>query len=156
MTLDINRVRDDFPILIQQVNGNPLVYLDNGATSQKAHSVFDAIVEYYTTTNANVHRGVHTMSQQATDGYEGARSKVRKFINAGKDGEIIFTRNTTEGVNLVAHSYGRQNIGQGDDIIVSNMEHHSNIVPWQMLCEEIGANLKVVPIDDSGELVMDE
>ena len=156
MTLDVNRVRDDFPILKQQVNGNPLVYLDNGATSQKPQSVIDAIVEYYTTTNSNVHRGVHTMSQQATDGYEGARSKVRKFINAGKDGEIIFTRNTTEGVNLVAHSYGRQNIGQGDDIIVSNMEHHSNIVPWQMLCEEIGANLKVVPIDDSGELVMDE
>ena len=156
MTLDVNRVRDDFPILKQQVNGNPLVYLDNGATSQKPQSVIDAIVEYYTTTNSNVHRGVHTMSQQATDGYEGARSKVRKFINAGKDGEIIFTRNTTEGVNLVAHSYGRQNIGPGDDIIVSNMEHHSNIVPWQMLCEEIGANLKVVPIDDSGELVMDE
>ena len=156
MTFDLNSVRDDFPILKRQVNGNPLVYLDNGATSQKPQSVIDAIVEYYATTNSNVHRGVHTLSQQATDGYEGARSKVRKFINASKDGEIIFTRNTTEGVNLVAHSYGRQNIGPGDDIIVSNMEHHSNIVPWQMLCEESGANLKVVPIDDSGELVMDE
>ncbi len=155
-TFDVNRIREDFPILKQQVNGNPLVYLDNGATSQKPQSVIDAIVEYYTTTNSNVHRGVHTMSQQATDGYEGARSKVRQFINAGKDEEIIFTRNTTEGINLVAHSYGRQNIGPGDDIIVSNMEHHSNIVPWQMLCEEKGANLKVVPIDDSGELVMDE
>jgi cysteine desulfurase/selenocysteine lyase len=153
---DVDRIRDDFPILKQRVNGNPLVYLDNGATSQKPQSVIDAIVEYYTTTNSNVHRGVHTMSQQATDGYEGARSKIRQFINAGKDEEIIFTRNTTEGLNLVAHSYGRQNIRSGDDIIVSNMEHHSNIVPWQMLCEENGANLKVVPIDDSGELVMDE
>ena len=153
---DVNSVRDDFPILKQQVNGNRLVYLDNGATSQKPQAVIDAIVENYATTNSNVHRGVHTMSQQATDGYEGARSKVRKFLNASKDKEIIFTRNTTEGVNLVAHSYGRKNIGPGDDIIVSNMEHHSNIVPWQMLCEENGANLKVVPIDDSGELVMDE
>ena len=153
---DVDRIRDDFPILKQRVNGNPLVYLDNGATSQKPQSVIDAIVDYYTTTNSNVHRGVHTMSQQATDGYEGARSKIRQFINAGKDEEIIFTRNTTEGLNLVAHSYGRQNIRSGDDIIVSNMEHHSNIVPWQMLCEENGANLKVVPIDDSGELVMDE
>ena len=155
-TLDINKVRADFPILKQSINGHPLVYLDNGATSQKPQSVIDAIVNYYTTTNSNVHRGVHTMSQQATDGYEGARSKVREFINAGDDKEIIFTRNTTEGINLVAHSYGRQHVGPGDDIIVSNMEHHSNIVPWQMLCEEKGANLLVVPIDDTGELVMDE
>ena len=153
---DVNKVRGDFPILNQMVNGNPLVYLDNGATSQKPQSVIDAIVEYYTTTNSNVHRGVHTLSQQATDGYEGARAKICEFINAGDDKEIIFTRNTTEGINLVAHSYGRQNIGAGDDIIVSNMEHHSNIVPWQMLCEEKGANLLVVPIDDSGELLMDE
>ena len=155
-TLDINKVRADFPILKQSINGHPLVYLDNGATSQKPQSVIDAIVNYYTTTNSNVHRGVHTMSQQATDSYEGARSKVRQFINAGDDKEIIFTRNTTEGINLVAHSYGRQHVGPGDDIIVSNMEHHSNIVPWQMLCEEKGANLLVVPIDDTGELVMDE
>jgi cysteine desulfurase/selenocysteine lyase len=155
-TFDITKVRNDFPILKQQVNGCPLVYLDNGATSQKPQSVIDAIVNYYSTTNSNVHRGVHTMSQQATDGYEGARSKVRQFINAGDDREIIFTRNTTEGINLVAHSYGRQNIGPGDDIIVSNMEHHSNIVPWQMLCEEKGANLRVVPINDDGELLMDE
>ena len=153
---DVYKVRDDFPILKQRVNGNPLVYLDNGATSQKPQSVIDAIVRYYTTTNSNVHRGVHTLSQQATDGYEGARAKVRQFINAGDDREIIFTRNTTEGINLVAHSYGRQNVGPGDDIIVSNMEHHSNIVPWQMLCEEKGANLRVVPIDDTGELLMDE
>jgi cysteine desulfurase/selenocysteine lyase len=155
-TFDVNKIRKDFPILKQQVNGCPLVYLDNGATSQKPQSVIDAIVNYYSTTNSNVHRGVHTMSQQATDGYEGARAKVREFINASDDREIIFTRNTTEGINLVAHSYGRQNIGPGDDIIVSNMEHHSNIVPWQMLCEEKGANLRVVPINDSGELLMDE
>ncbi len=155
-TVDVNKVREDFPILKQMVNGNPLVYLDNGATSQKPQSVIDAIVNYYTTTNSNVHRGVHTMSQQATDSYEGARAKIRQFINAGDDKEIIYTRNTTEGINLVAHSYGRQNVGPGDDIIVSNMEHHSNIVPWQMLCEEKGANLRVVPIDDTGEMVMDE
>ena len=155
-TFNVNQIRNDFPILKQQVNGCPLVYLDNGATSQKPQSVIDSIVNYYSTTNSNVHRGVHTMSQQATDGYEGARAKVRQFINASDDREIIFTRNTTEGINLVAHSYGRQNIGPGDDIIVSNMEHHSNIVPWQMLCEETGANLRIVPIDDAGELLMDE
>ena len=142
---NVNQIRDDFPILKQMVNGNPLVYLDNGATSQKPQSVIDAIVDYYTTTNSNVHRGVHTMSQQATDGYEGARTKIRQFINARDDKEIIYTRNTTEGINLVAYSYGRQNIGPGDDIIVSNMEHHSNIVPWQLLCEEKGANLRVGP-----------
>jgi len=155
-TLDLNKIRGDFPILKQTVNGNPLVYLDNGATSQKPQSMIDAIVNYYTTTNSNVHRGVHTLSQQATDGYEGARAKIQKFINAGDEKEVIYTRNTTEGINLVAHSYGRKNIGPGDDIIVSNMEHHSNIVPWQMLCEENGANLLVVPIDDTGELIMDE
>ncbi len=155
-TLDLNKIRGDFPILKQTVNGNPLVYLDNGATSQKPQSIIDAIVNYYTTTNSNVHRGVHTLSQQATDGYEGARAKIQKFINAGDEKEVIYTRNTTEGINLVAHSYGRKNIGPGDDIIVSNMEHHSNIVPWQMLCEENGANLLVVPIDDTGELIMDE
>jgi len=153
---DVYKVRDDFPILKQRVNGNPLIYLDNGATSQKPQSVIDSIVDYYTTTNSNVHRGVHTLSQRATDRYEGTRTKVRQFINAGEDREIIFTRNTTEGINLVAHSYGRKNVGPGDDIIVSNMEHHSNIVPWQILCEEKGANLRVVPIDDTGELLMDE
>lgn len=153
---DVYRVRDDFPLLKQWVNGNPLVYLDNGATSQKPQSVIDAIVRYYTTTNSNVHRGVHTLSQQATEDYEGARAKIRRFINAGEDQEIIFTRNTTEGINLVAHSYARQNVGPGDDIIVSNMEHHSNIVPWQMVCEERGANLRVVPINDTGELLLDE
>ena len=155
-TLNLEKIRSDFPILSQTVNGQSLVYLDNGATSQKPQSVIDAIVDYYTTTNSNVHRGVHTLSQRATDSYEGARTKIQRFINASDEKEIIFTRNTTEGINLVAYSYGRKNIGPGDDIIVSNMEHHSNIVPWQMLCEENGANLLVVPIDDTGSLVMDE
>jgi len=156
LAFDVEKVRDDFPILKRLVNGNPLVYLDNGATSQKPQSVIDAIVHYYTTENSNVHRGVHTLSQEATEDYEAARSKIRRFINASEDREIIFTRNTTEGINLVAHSYARRHVGPGDDIIVSNMEHHSNIVPWQMVCEEKGANLRVVPIDDTGELLMDE
>ena len=153
---DAEKVRADFPILQQQVNGKPLVYLDNGATSQKPQSVIDELVRYYTTENANVHRGVHTLSQQATDSYEGARAKLRGLLNAADDHEIIFTRGTTDSINTVAQSYGRQNIGHGDEIIVSNMEHHSNIVPWQMLCEEKGAVLRVVPIDDTGELLMDE
>ena len=153
---DAERVRADFPILQQQVNGRPLVYLDNGATSQKPQAVIDELVRYYTTENANVHRGVHTLSQQATDSYEGARAKLRGLLNAADDHEIIFTRGTTDSINIVAQSYGRQNIGQGDEIIVSNMEHHSNIVPWQMLCEERGSVLRVVPIDDTGELLLDE
>ena len=153
---DAKKVRADFPILQQLVNGKPLVYLDNGATSQKPQAVIDEIVRYYTTENANVHRGVHTLSQQATDDYEGARAKLRRLLNAADDQEIIYTHGTTEGINLVAHSYGRPNIGPGDEIIVSNMEHHSNIVPWQMLCEEKGAVLRVIPIDDTGELLMDE
>ena len=156
LAFDVEKVREDFPILKRLVNGNPLVYLDNGATSQKPQPVIDAIVRYYTTENSNVHRGVHTLSQEATEDYETARGKIRRFINASEDREIIFTRNTTEGINLVAHSYARRHVGPGDDIIVSNMEHHSNIVPWQMVCEETGANLRVVPIDDTGELLMDE
>ncbi len=155
-TFDVNKVRADFPLLQQQVNGKPLVYLDNGATSQKPQAVIDELVRYYTTENANVHRGVHTLSQVATEDYEGARAKLRQFLNAKDDHEIIYTRGTTEGINLVAHSYGRHNIGPGDEIIVSNMEHHSNIVPWQILCEEKGSVLRVVPIDDSGELLLDE
>ena len=153
---DAEKIRADFPVLQQVVNGRPLVYLDNGATSQKPQAVIDELVRYYSTENANVHRGVHTLSQQATEDYEGARAKLRRLLNAAEDHEIIFTRGTTEGINLVAQSYGRRNIGPGDEIIVSNMEHHSNIVPWQMLCEEKGAALRVVPIDDSGELLMDE
>ena len=155
-TLDVAKIRDDFPILKQFVHGKPLVYLDNAATSQKPQAVIDSLVQYYTTTNANVHRGVHTLSQQATEDYEGARAKVRQFIGAAEDREIIFVRGTTEGINLVAQTYGRRNIGPGDEIIVSNMEHHSNIVPWQMLCEEKGALLRVVPINDDGELLLDE
>ena len=153
---DAERVRADFPVLQQQVNGKPLVYLDNGATSQKPQAVIDEIVRYYTTENANVHRGVHTLSQNATEDYENARTKLRGLLNAADDHEIIYTSGTTQSINIVAQSYGRQNIGEGDEIIVSNMEHHSNIVPWQMLCEEKGAVLRVVPIDDAGELLMDE
>ncbi|MDA1219252.1 MAG: cysteine desulfurase [Chloroflexi bacterium] len=155
-TFDVARIREDFPLLKQTVNGKPLVYLDNAATSQKPQSMIDALVRYYTTENSNVHRGVHTLSQLATDDYEAARTKVRKFINAAEDHELIYVRGTTEGINLVAQTFGRQNIGQGDEIIISTMEHHSNIVPWQILCEEKGAQLKVVPINDSGELLIDE
>jgi cysteine desulfurase/selenocysteine lyase len=154
--LDVAQVRKDFPVLHQLVNGKPLVYLDNGATSQKPQCVIDALVRYYTTDNANVHRGVHTLSQRATDDYENARSKIRSFLNAASDQEIIYTKGTTESINLVAQTFGKQHIGPGDEIIVSNMEHHSNIVPWQILCEEKGSKLRVVPIDDSGELLVDE
>lgn len=153
---NVDAVRKDFPILHREVQGKPLVYLDSAATSQKPQSVIDALVRYYSETNANVHRGVHTLSQEATDEYEGARSKVRKLINAKEDAEIIFTRGTTESINLVARTLGTQLIGEGDEIIISNMEHHSNVVPWQMLCDERGAHLRVVPINDDGELLMDE
>jgi cysteine desulfurase/selenocysteine lyase len=153
---NVDAVRKDFPILHREVQGKPLVYLDSAATSQKPQSVIDALVRYYSETNANVHRGVHTLSQEATDEYEGARSKVRKLINAKEDAEIIFTRGTTESINLVARTLGTQLIGEGDEVIISNMEHHSNVVPWQMLCDERGAHLRVVPINDDGELLMDE
>ena len=153
---DVARIREDFPILKQTVNGKPLVYLDNGATSQKPQAVIDALVRYYSTENSNVHRGVHTLSQMATDDYEAARSKVRRFINAEDEREIIFVRGTTEGINLVAQSFGRQNVHEGDEIVISAMEHHSNIVPWQILCEEAGAKLRVIPINDAGELLLDE
>ncbi len=152
----VAQVREDFPILKEKINDRQLVYLDNAATTQKPRAVIDALVNYYTTENSNVHRGVHTLSQRATDAYEEARSKVRQFINAGDDREIIFVRGATEGINLVAQTYGRQNIGAGDEIIVSAMEHHSNIVPWQILCQEKGARLKVVPVNDAGELLLDE
>ena len=155
-TFDVAGIREDFPILKELVNGKPLVYLDNAATTQKPQAVIDALVNYYVTENSNVHRGVHTLSQKATDAYEGAREKVRQFINAEDDKEIIFVRGTTEGINLVAQTYGRANIVAGDEIIVTAMEHHSNIVPWQILCEEKGAHLKVIPISDDGELLMDE
>lgn len=150
------RLRSQFPALNQEVRGKPLVYLDNAATSQKPQSVIDAISDYYCRYNANVHRGLHTLSEMATAEYEGARAKVRNFINASDDREIIFVRGTTDGINLVAGSYGAANVGPGDEIVISEMEHHSNIVPWQMLCERAGAELKVVPFNDDGELLIDE
>ena len=153
---DVESVRKDFPILSREVGGKPLVYLDSAATSQKPQVVIDALVDYYTGMNANIHRGVHTLSQEATEAYEGARTKVRHFINASEEPEIVFTRGTTEGINLVAQTLGVQRVGPGSEIIISNMEHHSNVVPWQILCEQRGASLRVVPINDDGELLMDE
>ena len=150
------RLRGQFPALNQEVRGKPLVYLDNAATSQKPQSVIDAISDYYCRYNANVHRGLHALSEMATAEYEGARAKARNFINASDDREIIFVRGTTDGINLVAGSYGAANVGPGDEIIISEMEHHSNIVPWQMICERTGAELKVVPFNDDGELLIDE
>ena len=156
LPFDVDKIRADFPVLEQMINGKPLVYLDNAATSQKPQSVIDALVNYYSTENANVHRGVHTLSQRATDDYEEARDKVRKFINAETDEEIIFVRGTTEGINLMSQTYWRSCIGDGDEIIISSMEHHSNIVPWQILCQEKGAILRVIPVNDLGELLLDE
>ena len=152
---DLARVREDFPILKELIHGKPLVYLDNAATSQKPWSVINAERDYYTHLNANIHRGVHDLSQRATDAYEGARGKIRQFINARKNEEVIFVRGTTEAINLVASSYGRSKLKAGDEVIVSEMEHHSNIVPWQMVCDATGAVLRVIPISDAGELDMD-
>ena len=154
--MSVQKLREDFPILKQLVHGKPLVYLDNAATSQKPRQVIDAIADYYESYNSNVHRGLHALSEQATQAYEGARGIVRSFLNADEDREIIFVKGTTEGINLVASSYGRAHLQQGDEIIISEMEHHSNIVPWQILCEEKGAVLKVVPFNDDGELLLDE
>ena len=148
--------KDDFPILTQKVNGYPLVYLDNAATSQKPKCVIDAISKYYSFYNSNVHRGVHELSQQSTNAYEQARKDVQKFIGAKKEEEIIFTKGTTDSINLVARSWAINNLKSGDEILISTMEHHSNIVPWQMICEEIGAKLVVAPIDDKGELIIGE
>ena len=152
---DLRALRDDFPILAQRVHGKPLVYLDNAATTQKPRQVLMAITRYYSEDNANVHRGVHVLSGRATDAFEGARAKVARFIGAGDTREIVFTRNATEGVNLVAQTWGRTHVGAGDEVLISAMEHHSNIVPWQMLCNEKGATLRVIPILDSGDLDMD-
>ncbi|MBE7443174.1 MAG: cysteine desulfurase [Flavobacteriales bacterium] len=154
--LNINKIRDDFPILKREVNGKPLVYFDNGATSQKPQLVIDVINKYYTFENSNIHRGIHTLSQEATNAYEVARKKVQRFVNAQHEHEIIFTKGTTDSINLVAASFGKKHLKKGDEIIISNMEHHSNIVPWQMICEEKEAVLKVIPINDKGELLMDE
>ncbi|MDQ3813641.1 MAG: cysteine desulfurase [Armatimonadota bacterium] len=153
---DVEAVRADFPILHQLVRGKPLVYLDNAATSQKPQAVIDALNRYYESGNANIHRGVHYLSEVATRSYEEARVKIKNFLNANDAHEIIFVRGTTEAINLVVSSYGRKNIGAGDEIIISHLEHHSNIVPWQMLCEEKGARLRVIPITDSGEIIFEE
>lgn len=153
---DIQKIREDFPILSRKIYGKPLVYLDNGATTQKPRCVVEAIVDEYYSVNANVHRGVHFLSQQATELHEAAREKVRAFINAKSTNEIVFTRGTTESINLLTSSFGEAFINEGDEIIVSEMEHHSNIVPWQMLAERRGASIRVIPIDDKGELLLDE
>jgi cysteine desulfurase/selenocysteine lyase len=153
---DVEKVRADFPILGTKVHGHPLVYLDNAATSQKPRSVIDAIVRYYEGENANIHRGVHYLSQIATEEFEAGRSAVQRFVNAADVSEIIFTRGTTEAINLVAQTWGRMHVGAGDEVLISAMEHHSNIVPWQMLCEEKGARLRVIPMNDAGELLLDE
>jgi cysteine desulfurase/selenocysteine lyase len=152
----VERIRHDFPALQEKVHGKPLIYLDNAATSQKPQVVIDAIARYYQSENSNVHRGVHFLSELATQAYESARTRVRQFLNAAHDREIIFTRGTTESINLVASSYGRSRVRAGDEVIISAMEHHSNIVPWQMLCEEKGAILRVIPMNDAGELLLDE
>jgi cysteine desulfurase / selenocysteine lyase len=156
VNFDAQQIRQDFPILKQEIHGRPLVYLDNAATSQKPQAVIDAIDRYYQEQNANVHRGVHFLSQLATREYEEARVKIQRFINAAESHEIIFTRGTTESINLVAHSFGRKFVRAGDEIVISTMEHHSNIVPWQLLCEQAGAKLRVIPINDQGELLIDE
>ena len=153
---DVNKVRADFPILARKIHNKPLVYLDNAATTQKPQAVIDALVHYYTDENSNIHRGVHTLSEEATESYEQSRSAVQHFLNAADSREIIFVRGATEGINLVAQTWGRGNIRHGDEIVISAMEHHSNIVPWQILCEQQGANLRVAPVNDAGELLLDE
>jgi cysteine desulfurase/selenocysteine lyase len=152
---DVARIRADFPVLQQSVNGKPLIYLDNSASSQVPQVVIDRGSVYIEEEHSNIHRGVHYLSQKATTAYEGAREKVKRFINARDSRECIFVRGTTEGINLVMHGYGRKFIGPGDEIIISAMEHHANIVPWQMLCEEKGAHLRVIPMNDAGELLLD-
>jgi len=154
--LDVEKIRRDFPLLQEKVYGLPLVYLDNAATTQKPQVVLDALEQYYTTINSNVHRGVHHLSQRATDAYEGARKIIAGFINAPKPEEVIFTKGTTDGINLVANTYGRGVIKPGDIVLVSAMEHHSNIVPWQIMCEDRGAELQVIPMNEQGELLMDQ
>lgn len=153
---DLEKVRKDFPVLSRKINGQELVYLDNGATAQKPQAVIDRLVNYYSSENSNIHRGVHTLSQEATTAYEEVREKMRDFIHAAHKEEIIFTKGTTDSINLVASSYGRHHLKAGDEVVITTMEHHSNIVPWQMICEEKGAKLKVAPISDQGELLLDD
>ena len=154
--LDIEKIRSEFPILSRRVHDKPLVYFDNAATAQKPVQVIEAVADYYRRYNANVHRGVHTLSEEATAGYEGTREKIRDFVNAESVKEIVYVRGATEAINLVAQSFGRETLKAGDEIIISAMEHHSNIVPWQILCDQTGAKLRVIPIDDRGELVLEE
>ena len=154
--LDVGRLRDDFPILRLRVNGKPLVFLDSAASSQMPQPVLDRWIRYQTTQHANIHRAVHYLSETATAEYEGARRKLQAFINAGDESEVIFTSGTTDAINLVAHGYGRKFIGAGDEIVVTGLEHHANIVPWQMVAEEKGARLRVVPVNDRGELIIEE
>ena len=153
---DVEKVRADFPILSERVHGQPLVYLDNAATSQKPKAVIQAIANYYLYDNANIHRGVHLLSQRATEAYEGTRAAAQKFIQARSANEIVFVRGTTEAINLVVQTYGREHVGRGDEVVITAMEHHSNIVPWQMLCDEKGAKLRIAPINNRGELLLDE
>jgi len=155
-SFNVEALRADFPILRRQVHGKPLVYLDNAATAQKPQTVIDTLSRYYEQENANIHRGVHYLSERATEEYEAARKTIQHFLNAADASEIIFVRGATEGINLVAQTYGRANVGRGDEVLISAMEHHSNIVPWQILCEEKGAKLRVIPINDSGELIWEE
>jgi cysteine desulfurase/selenocysteine lyase len=153
---DVDKVREDFPVLKQRIHGKPLVYLDSAATAQKPLAVIEAIRKFYEVDCANIHRGVHELSQRSTAAYEETRSKAKRFLNARAKNEVIFVRGTTEGINLVASSWGRKNVKEGDEIVISALEHHSNIVPWQMLCEEKGAKLRVIPMNDRGELLLDE
>jgi len=153
---DVEKVRRDFPILARDVRGKHLVYLDNAATTQKPRQVIDRIVRYYSEENSNVHRGVHYLSEVATAAYEGVRATVKRFINARDEKEIVFTRGTTEAINLVASAWGRKNVGRDDEVLITAIEHHSNIVPWQMLCEERGAKLRVAPVNDAGEVILEE
>src|SRR4030095_14355543 len=155
-TFDVQALRREFPVLEREVKGKTLIYLDNAATTQKPQRVIDSLIKYYSGYNANIHRGIHTLAEEATSAFEATRDKAQKFINAESREQIIFTRGTTEGINLVAATWGRQNIKAGDEIIISSMEHHSNIVPWPILCEEKGAVLKVIPVNDEGELLLDE
>jgi cysteine desulfurase/selenocysteine lyase len=153
---DVEKIRADFPILSELIHGHPLVYLDNAATTQKPNAVIDSLVHYYRHDNANIHRGVHLLSERATEEYEAARSAAQAFINARQSSEIIFVRGATEGINLVVQTYGRQHVGRGDEVLITALEHHSNIVPWQMLCEEKRATLRVAPINERGELMLEE
>ncbi|HVP98258.1 MAG TPA: aminotransferase class V-fold PLP-dependent enzyme, partial [Roseiarcus sp.] len=155
-TYDAAAIRNDFPILQEKVHGKRLIWLDNGATTQKPQAVIDRLAAFYAHENSNVHRGAHTLAARSTDAYEAARDKVRRFVNASSPKEIVWVRGTTEGINLVAQSYGRRNVRAGDEIVVTWLEHHANIVPWQQLCLETGAKLRVAPVDDRGDILLDE